>query len=92
MLWACGFDGGWEILWVFRGHEEILHFVAQDEDRWGHIGAWGELRVFTCSMFSGYTAAMTVASSSCGTKEKLRKLRVKMTFSEEWTKGKREVQ
>ena len=35
MLWACGFDGGWETLRVFRGHEEILHFVAQDEDRWG---------------------------------------------------------
>ena len=33
ILWACGLDGGWENLRVFRGHEEILHFVAQDEDR-----------------------------------------------------------
>lgn len=33
MLWGCDQSGAWGTLRVFRGHEEILHFVAQDEDR-----------------------------------------------------------
>lgn len=66
ILWACDQSGDWRMVSVFRGHEEILHFVAQDEDRWGHIGS---CCVVTYSMFSGYTAVMTVASSSCGTRE-----------------------
>ena len=38
ILWACGLHGDWGMMRVFRGHEEILHFVAQDEDRWGQRG------------------------------------------------------
>ena len=35
MMWGCADQaGGWGRLREFRGHEEILHFVAQDEDRW----------------------------------------------------------